>query len=83
MSDTVPVAIIPPPVPQAALPTAVQKNFSFANIAAHNGSTFAGVGVALLAIGHAMQTSGIPNTGTGWVVLLAGIATALAASFGK
>lgn len=65
------------------VPTATQPDFHVNNILDHPGSTWAGVGVAALTVGNAVQAGSMPTTTSGWISFLAGLAFSVAAALGK
>lgn len=65
------------------IPTAAQPAVHPSNIAAHPGSTMAGVATGLVTLGQAFQTGGLPTTGAGWFQLLAGLGFSVLAALGK
>jgi hypothetical protein len=65
------------------VPTAVQPALHPANVTAHPGSTWAGVGVGLVTLGQTFQAGGLPTTSVGWVQLLAGLSFSIMAALGK
>lgn len=72
-------------MPDASQPalTADQSSLHINNIAAHPGSTWAGVGVGLLTIGNQFQSGGLPTNKAGWIQLIMGTAFAVLAALGK
>lgn len=64
----------------SATQTADQPAHSVSNITAHPGSSWAGVGLALLGT---IQAGGVPTTSLGWVSLIAGGLSGLLAALGK
>ncbi len=62
---------------------ALQPSHSLANVVDHPGSTWAGLGVAAVTIGNAVQSGAMPTTPAGWIAFIAGLAAAVAAALGK
>jgi hypothetical protein len=67
----------------ASLPTSAQPALHVDNITAHPGSTWAGAGVAVYALGNAMVQQGMPTTTGGWVSLLLPVLMGGLAALGK
>lgn len=65
------------------LNTADQPAFHPSNILAHPGSSWAGAGIAAMAIGQQLTTSGPPTSTAGWGMFAFQMAMAVAAAFGK
>ena len=56
---------------------------AWSNIVTHPGSTWAGVGLAMLTVGQAMAGQGVPTTLAGWVAFAVPLVGALMAALGK
>jgi hypothetical protein len=61
--------------------TADQPFLHVANIAAHPGSTFAGVGVGLIGVGQALSNP--PVTTAGWIGIVCQIVLGILGALGK
>jgi hypothetical protein len=66
-----------------SLPTAQQPALHVANILAHPGSTWAGVGVIAMTVGQAMVQQGMPTTAGGWLAFLLPVAMGVGGMLGK
>lgn len=63
--------------------TADQPFFHVNNIVAHNGSSWAGAGIAAMAIGQQLAAGDMPTTKAGWGIFAFQMAMAVAAALGK
>lgn len=63
--------------------TAQQPSLHPSNILAHPGSTWAGVGVAAMAVGQQIAAGQMPTSSAGWGFFAFQIAMSLGAVFGK
>jgi len=71
----------PDPRPDPAMPA--QLTYGWSNILAHPGSTWAGVGLALITIGTAINAQGLPSSAGGWVAFAMSLAVSLMAALSK
>ena len=80
MSDQI---TIQPGIADTAPSTRQQPSHAWSNIFAHPGSTWAGVGLAVLTVGQAMAGQGMPTTLAGWFAFAVALVGSLLAALGK